>query len=201
MHLARGADVVIGRDCLQFVGREHRRGLVPGPREVVPVVVEPDISVLAGAISTRVVRKHLSNPGDDPPGHIAVLVLSEQGVGVQIHLEKLRVVVRHLLEMGDDPPGIHAVAMKSASELVVHATSGHSLQGAVDDGANMLRGLIVPAVQQQRERTGVGKLGLTAESAVDRVEDAGHLSDRILQQLGRLDRPVPPRSGFRRLRG
>ena len=62
--------------------------------------------------------------------------------------------------MGHDPPCVHAVSVKAPGELIVHAAARHSLERSVDDGADLIRWLIVPAVQQQRDGARVRELGL-----------------------------------------
>ena len=102
-----------------------------------------------------------------------------------VRLEQLGVVVRHLLEVGHDPFGVDAVAVEAAAELVVDATARHAVEGAVEDAARRLARVVGPAVQQQRHRAGVRKLGAPSESAVHRIEYPGHLGDRVLEHLER----------------
>ena len=72
--------------------------------------------------------------------------------------------------------------MKAAAELIVHPASRHALEGPIDDGADLVGRLIVPAMQQQCDRPGMGKLGLAAEAAVHRIEGRHDLGHRLVQQ-------------------
>jgi hypothetical protein len=74
--------------------------------------------------------------------------------------------------------------VEAAAELIVHASARHALECPIDDRANLLGWLIVPAMKEKRERRGVRKLGLAAEPAVSRIEAARHLRHRIIQQAG-----------------
>ena len=71
MHLARRADVVVRGGDVELVAGEHRRSLLAGPGEVVAVVVQPHVRVLAGGVRRLGVRRHLAHPAHDTPCHSA----------------------------------------------------------------------------------------------------------------------------------
>ena len=135
VHLPGGADVVVRRRRpSSSSGRQHRGGLVPGPGEVVAVVVETHVGVLAGGVAALRDRPCTSRTQRTMPrATSAYSSVPKQGVGVEIGLEQLGVVVGHLLEVGHDPLGVHAVAVEAAAELVVASAPRHPLEGPVDD--------------------------------------------------------------------
>ena len=105
-----------------------------GPGEVVAVVIQADICVLAGVEAAAV---GIGGDFGDPRNY-ALGDLSEQGracglVSVDIVPEKLRVVVGHLFEVGDYPAFVYGVAVKASPKLVIDAAEGHLIQGLVDD--------------------------------------------------------------------
>ena len=141
MHLSRGPDVVVRSDDRELLLGEDRGGFFERPGEVVAIVVQADVGVLAGSISPFRVRQHLADPAYYSAGHLGVLLGTERRMGIEIGSEQLRIVVTHLLEVGDDPLRIDTVAVKSAAELVVDPAPRHTLEGSAPRcrGATLLR--------------------------------------------------------------
>jgi hypothetical protein len=185
VHLARGPDVVVGGGDLELLRPQYRGGFIPGPGEVVAVVVQPDVGVLARRVAGLRVGGDLAHPADDPPGHLGVLAGAEEGEGIEIGPQQFGIVVGHLLEVGDDPLRVHTVAVEPAAELVVDTAPAHSLEGTVQHGPHLVGRPIPPAVEQELERRRMGKLRLGAEPSVPAVEDRGHAAHRLVQQRGR----------------
>ncbi len=174
VHFARRPDVVVGGGYLQLLGREPRGRLVAGPGEVVAVVIEADVSILARRVAPARIGAHLAHPAHDAPRHLGVLLGAEGGVRIKIRLEKLGVIIGHLLEMGHDPLRVHAVAMEPTAELIVYAAAAHALQRAIDDGPQIVALLVPPLAEQTLDSGGMGKLGLAPEPPMYRIEHAQH---------------------------
>src|SRR5690349_20623053 len=71
--------------------------------------------------------------------------------------------------------------MNSAVQLIVDAAPRHSLERAIDHLAQRIRGLVVPAMQQDRHSGRVRKLGLAAKSSVHRIKQFCHLCNGAIQ--------------------
>ena len=117
MHFALSFDVIVELYHARLLGREHSANLIQGPCEVVAVVVERIVGILA-RVKTAIflIRKNFVHPKNDAVGRIGewsfpILVLGEAD-GVQIILEQFGVVVGHLFEVRHEPALIHRVPVK-----------------------------------------------------------------------------------------
>src|SRR3989442_13017947 len=104
MHLAPRRDLEVRREDPGFVRVHRGLELVQRPREVVAVVVEADVRVLAREVSAALPgREDLIGPGENPFGGLAGERVAPElpwGHGVR---PEARVCVPHLLEVPDDP--------------------------------------------------------------------------------------------------
>jgi hypothetical protein len=189
VHFSRGPDVVVRSDDREFLFGEDGGGFFEGPGEVVSIVVQADICVLAGSISTFCVRQHLADPAYYSAGYLRVLLGTERRMGVEVGSEQFRIVVTHLLEVGDNPLRIDTVAVKSPTELVVDPAPSHTLKGPLHDVAGPRFSGAVPPRQEKPKSRRVGEFGLGTEAPIPRIEHpCDTLSGVGEQSLARLAR-------------
>ncbi len=138
MHLAVRADVVIKFGHAPFVRRKDFAGFGDGPGEIVAIVVERLVGVLAGVESAaRLIGENLRDPGDRSFGNFAIPSVSCGLIAVQIIFQQLGIVVRHFLEVRHAPALVHRIAMKAAADLIVKSARGHSVQSFLRDGLQL----------------------------------------------------------------
>src|SRR5262249_27661367 len=157
--LSRGSDVVPSGSYLELIRRQHGRRLVPGPGEVVAIVVEADIGVLTRRITTFGVRRDVAHPSDDAASNVAIALSPECRVRVAVGSQELGVVVGHLLEVGHDPLRIDAVAVETAAQVVANAAARHAVERSVDHSSDLGPWIVPPTAEQELNRSGVGELG------------------------------------------
>jgi hypothetical protein len=82
VHFSRGPDVVVRSYDCEFFPREDGGGFFERPGEIVSIVVQTDICVLAGSISPFRVRQHLADPAYYSAGYLRVLLGTERRMGI-----------------------------------------------------------------------------------------------------------------------
>src|SRR5438270_13099899 len=87
------------------------------------------VGVEAGIKAARFRQHFPTNKIEGCFNHAPEIAVFGELPAVEVGPRQQRVVVQHLLEMRDEPVLIDAVAMKAATELVVHAAGGHRPQG------------------------------------------------------------------------
>jgi hypothetical protein len=97
---------------------------------------------------------------------------------VQVRRDEQRVVIEHLLEVRDEPALVDRVAVKAATDQVVHPAERHPVE-------RPRRHLLLPAAQQELERRGLRELRRRPPSAPARVEALAQPAHGDVQQLGR----------------
>ncbi len=176
LHLAALVDAVIRRRQLELLRRQRLPRLSPRPSEVVAIVVQGDVGVLAGVeAGLAAVGQHLIGPAQNVQGHAAETLAAGGLRRVNVVFQQLGVVIGHLLEMRHSPMLVHAVAVKPAGQLVVDAAARHLFQRQKGDVAEHRaarpRGLIAhEAVEQQIHHRRMEELRGMAEAAVFAVE-------------------------------
>ena len=139
VHLAHFFNVIVKAGNFEFVVIENRAGLVPGPGEVIAVVVQVDVGVLRGVKSAAfTVAQPLVHPAHDVARDVGEEQIACRLVAVDVVLQQLRVVVGHLFEMRNAPAFIDGIAMKAACQLIVDAAARHLFQRRADDGSDLL---------------------------------------------------------------
>ena len=167
MHVADFADVVVSRGDLEFVGVEHRAGLVQRPREVVAVIVHRVVGVLRSVEAAALaVAQPFVHPANDVSRHRRKERNARRLVGVHVVLQQLGVVVRHLLEVRHHPALVDRVAMESSGKLVVDSAARHLSERRNDDVAHVRIARSRIAVQQQIDRRRMRKFRRAAEAAM-----------------------------------
>ena len=171
VHLAVRFDVIAKLNDARLFGREDRAHFVQRPGEIIAVVVERLVGVLARVeTAARLIRKHGIRPIDDAFGDFAKKRLARDLVAVQKILQQLRIVVRHFLEMRHAPALVHRIAMESAGQLVVDASRAHFLQRERGNFQHPRAAARLVAFEQQIERRGMRKFRRAAKSSVARIK-------------------------------
>ena len=172
VHLAVRLDVVVQLHHPRFLGGEDGAQLLPGPGEVVAVVVEGDIGVLAGVeAATRLVGEHFVDPVKDALGGLAEKRIVGDLPAVQIVAQQLGIVVAHLFEVRHEPALVHGVAVETTGELVIDAAAGHFDERRFGHGEEVFLLRLLVALEDKVQRRRVGKLRSVAEAAVLAVEE------------------------------
>ena len=134
VHFAARLHVVVNFDRARFLGREHRAHFVERPGEIVAVVIERLIGVLAAVKSAALlIRENFVDPSNDSFGGFAEERVVRHLIAVQIIFQQLGIVVRHFLEVRDAPALVNRIAMEAAGDLIVNAAQGHSFERAFGD--------------------------------------------------------------------
>ena len=149
VHLAIRLHVVVQFDDASFGLRQHVAEFVQRPGEIVAVIVERNIGILAGVKSAvGLIGQNFIDPADDAFGGF-----SQNGVlgnlpAVDIILQQLRIVVAHFFEVRNQPALIDGIAVEAASQLVVNAAFGHFFEGAFGHSQKMLFAGLTVALEQ-----------------------------------------------------
>jgi len=115
MHVSNLSDVVVDRGQLELLLRQHLLGLALSPGEVVPIVIECEISVLGSVEATAfTVTQPCIHPCDRLPSDPGKGRVYKALKGSQVALQQLRVVVGHLLEVRHHPTLVHRVTMEAS---------------------------------------------------------------------------------------
>ena len=123
MHFSALADVIVQFRRAGLVRGKHSAQLRLRPGEIIAVVVQSLVSILAGVESaTRLIGQHLVHPRNNPFRRFAEKRLARHLIAVQKILQQLRIVVGHFFEVRHAPAFVHRVAVKPAAELVVNAS-------------------------------------------------------------------------------
>ena len=176
VHFAVRFDVVVQLHDARFFRRQRRAKFLQSPGEVVAVIVERVVRVLAGIkAAVHLIGKHFVDPADDALCCFAKQWIQSDLPAVQIVPQELGIVVAHFLEMRNQPALVDRIAMKTAGELVVDAAPRHFFERGFRDRKQVLffsasgGGLLV-ALQNQIDGRGVRKLRRIAEATVLDVE-------------------------------
>ena len=171
MHLAARFDVVAKLNDARFFRREHSAHFVLRPGEIIAIVVERLVGVLAGVeTAARLVREHRIRPIDDPFGDLAKQRLARDLKAVQKIFQQLRIIVRHFLEMRHAPALIHRIAMKPAGQLVVDASRTHFFERKRGDFQHPRVASRLITFKQQIERRRMREFRRASKSSVARVK-------------------------------
>ena len=129
MHFAAGFHVVIKLHHPRFIGRQRRAQFLQRPGEIIAVVVQRVVGVLAGVKSAPLlVGKHFVHPGDDAFRGLLQKSILRDLPAMQIIFQQLGIVIGHFFKMRHQPFFIHRVAVESAAELVIHSAARHFLE-------------------------------------------------------------------------
>jgi len=132
--LWRGLDVVVNFDRARFLGREYRSNFIEGPGEIVAVVIERLIGVLAAVKSAAfLIGENIIDPGNDSFGGFLEKRAGGDLIPVEIIFQQFGIVVRHFLEVRHAPALVNRVAVKAAGELIVNTAEGHVFESAFGD--------------------------------------------------------------------
>src|SRR5271157_1040562 len=183
MHLTLRFNVIVKGGNARLRPLEHRVQLFQSPSEVIAVVVQVDVRVLARVKAGRRVRQHVFKESENSQGNFPKEGVAGNLVGAQVISQKAGVVVRHFLEVGHDPALVHRVAVKAAADLVVDTTPPHMFEGGSHHGQQPLLAGLEISLEEQIDGAGVGKFGGVAEPAVLRIEHAGDAFDDRLHHL------------------
>src|SRR2546430_11104661 len=105
---------------MRFFWVHRRLQFLEGPGEVVAIVVETDVRVLARVIAAAgAVGKDFFGPGQDSFRRVSIDRVLRELPRMNVVREESRVVVEHLLEVRDDPPRVRRVPMEPASDLIL----------------------------------------------------------------------------------
>ena len=162
-------DVPVAADQVDVVGVDDPGHLRGGPDEVLPLLA---LAVgVGGGVEAAFGMPHVAQ-------HVVERLLDDAAefrlarhlVGLEVEPRELRVVVEHLLEVRHEPTRVHGVAVKAASDLVVHAALRHPVAG--EEHRFEQRRVAGRAVLPQEELEGgrVRELGRPAEPAVGAVD-------------------------------
>src|SRR5450755_3808798 len=86
--------------------------------------------------------------------------------------------------MGHEPVFVHRIAMETAGELIVDASTRHFFKGSLGDSQEMPVFCLLIALQDEIDSGGMGKFGGAAEAAVLDVELLGDGSDLRIDHAG-----------------
>ena len=173
MHFAAGVHVVIQLNQPRFLGRQYRANFGEGPGEIIAVIVEGLIGILAAVEPpASLIGENFVDPGDDAFGGFAEQRISGDLIAVQIIFQQLGIVVGHFFEVGDAPAFVDGVAMEAAGDLIVDAALGHAGEGAFGDVQQTFGAGGLVAFKQQIGGTGVREFRGLAEAAVLVIEHA-----------------------------
>ncbi len=171
MHFAARADVVIRLGDARFIRGEHGAHFELRPGEIVAVVVERLVRVLAGEeAAARWIGKDFTDPGDDAFGGFAKQRFTRHLKSVEIIPQKFGIVVGHFLEMRDAPALVDRIAVKATADLVVDAAERHAFERAHGDLQQLGIARRLIAFEQQIDSAGVREFRLVAEAAVRGIE-------------------------------
>src|SRR6266481_2302914 len=166
------SDVVVQLHDAGLFRKERRAEFFEGPGEIIAVVIEGIISVLAGVeAAVFLVGQDVVNPANDAFGGFAQEGILRGLPDVEIILQELGIVVGHFFEVGDEPTLIDGIAVKTAGELIVDAAASHFFEGGFGHGEEMFfLGLLV-ALEDEVASGSVGKFRGAAEAAVFYVKE------------------------------
>ena len=153
--------LLTAEDGLQFIER---------PREVVAVIVQAVVGVLAGVESSLGIGKDLFDKGKDAQGDLAEEFLLGYLIPAQVVHQQAGIVIGHFLEVGDDPAFVHGVAMESPADLVINTAPAHGLESFAHDQEQVVLAGIDIRIQQKIDGARMRKLRLVAEAAVLGIE-------------------------------
>ena len=164
-------DVVVQLDRSGFFRSQHCADFAERPGEVVAVVVEGIVGILAGIkTATLLVRENFVHPGDDAFGGFPQERIARNAPGVQVVSQQLGIVVGHFLEVRDEPALVDRIAMEAAGELIVNTAPSHFFECGFRYGEQMLFAGFLIAFEEQIDGGGVGELRRGAEAAVFNIE-------------------------------
>ena len=167
VHFAAGFDVVIQLNQPRFLGRQYRANFGEGPGEIIAVIVERLIGILAAVKpAASLIGENFVDPGDDAFGGFAEQRISGDLIAVQIIFQQLGIVVGHFFEVGDAPAFVDGIAMEAAGDLIVDAAVGHAVEGAFGDVQQTFGAGGLVAFEQQIGGAGVREFRGLAEAAV-----------------------------------
>ena len=128
MHLALRFHIETQLSDARFFGRKRGAKFVQRPGEIIAVVIERVVRVLACVEAAIFLdpRVRLIHPRDNAFGDLTEERIAGNLPTMNVILEQLRIVVGHLLEVRHEPAFVHGVTMKAAGELIVHAAARHS---------------------------------------------------------------------------
>ena len=192
-----GFDVVAKLDDARLFGREDRAHFVQRPGEIIAVVVERLVGVLARVKSAaRLVREHGIRPIDDAFGDFAKKRIARDLIAVQKILQQFRIVVRHFLEMRHAPALVHRIAMEPAGHLVVDASGAHFLERDRGHFQHPRAAARLVAFEQQIDRRGMREFRRAAKSSVARIKQI-HDGFGLILRHARIELSPPARKRFR----
>jgi hypothetical protein len=162
------------------LGYERGSKLVEGPGEIVAVIVEGNVGVLAGVeAAIRLVGQVLVDPVKDALRGFSQKWVLRDLVAIEIVLQQFRIVVRHFLEMRDEPALIHGIAVETTAELVIHAAPGHFFERGFGNGEEMFFFRLLIAFEEKIDGRSVGEFRRVAEAAILDVETFGDRADLL----------------------
>src|SRR6266850_2714746 len=164
-------DVVVHLHDVGLFRKERRAEFFEGPGEIIAVVIEGIISVLAGVeAAVFLVGQDVVNPANDAFGGFAQEGILRGLPDVEIILQELGIVVGHFLEVGDEPAFIDGIAMEAAGKLIVDSAAGHLFEGGFSHGEEVFFFRLLVAFEDEVDGGGVWKFRGAAEAAVFYVE-------------------------------
>ena len=182
VHLAAVPDLVVQLEDPRFVRIDRGVQLLARPGEVIAVVIQADVRVLAGIVAAAfAVREDLVGPGEEPFRRLAVSRVAGELPCMDVIRQEARVVVQHLLEMGHDPLRVRRVAVEAAAHLVVDPAVRHRGQGSREDLVEPFFAGAVVAGHDPLHRPRMGELLRAGDTAVHGVELAAESVEAFLQ--------------------
>ncbi len=192
VHLAVCFDVIDHLDDARLLRRKRRADFLKRPCEIIAVIIKRLIGVLARIKSApHLIRKHSVGPVDDAFGHFAQKWIPGYLITVQKILQQLRIVIRHFLEMRHAPTFVHRVPVKSAGNLVVHASGAHFLQRRRGHFKQPRAASRLMPFEQQIERRRMREFRRASKPAVARVK---HIHDGFDLIVGHARIELSPRA-------
>ena len=187
LHLADRFDVVVQLDGQRLVRRQRRPHLVLRPGEIIPVILQRNVRILARieAAAAGGLGEHGIRPPDD-----AFHCLPEQRIArdlprVQVIQQQRRIVIAHFFEMRHAPALVHGVAVEASANLVVHAAARHLRQRRFHHRQQMAMPAGLIPFRQEIHRGRMRKFRRAPEPAVADVELAHRRVFHIVQQARR----------------
>ena len=99
--------MVVLRDDLRSLRVENRLHFVQRPSEIIAVVIQAVVGVLAPIEAAFGARKHRLNKRQDAQRNLAEEFAPRYLIGAKIVHEQAGVVIGHFLEVGNNPALIH----------------------------------------------------------------------------------------------
>ena len=172
LEVSVGRHVIHAAEGLGRVGAEHFGHFLGRPHEelafgalAVGVLRAVEAAGGVGHLAEHIVARFANHAGE--------VLVAGHAIGVEITRHEQPVVVEHFFEVGRQPALVDRIAMKSASELIVHPAGGHPVEREGDHVQQILVRPPLPHVQQQSQVHRVRKLRRGAKPTVRRIERAG----------------------------